>query len=111
MSEEPTNNDGSTWNWAYLIPLTALMIPIIAVIGVSAEEFLPLLEIIVAAVAVTLGVRSVLGYRHRLRMEELETQKEIAVIEAQQLTAAQRVLDLDEGTEQLRQQVRREQPN
>ncbi len=106
-STKPDEDDGS-WNWAYLIPITALMIPIIALLEVTAAELLPLLITIVAVAAVTIGVKSVLGYQHKLRMEELEAQKEIAALEAQQLSAAQRVLDLDEPAAELRRQVRKE---
>lgn len=109
MAEKDGN--GSSWHWAYLIPIMALLIPILGVLNASLADLLPLVSIIVGVAAVTLGVRSVLGYQHGLRMEELEAQKEIAALEARQFSEAQRILDLDERTAQLRSEVRKEQTN
>jgi len=53
-------------------------------------------EILAAIGGLTLGGRYLLGYRHRLRMEELDSRREIARIEAAQLGAAERILDLDD---------------
>ncbi len=113
MVKEPDNSqdDDGSWNWAYLIPITALMIPIVAILVGGEVNFMPILVTIVAAAAITIGVRSVLGYQHKLRMEELEARREIAAIEAQQLTVAERVLDLDEPAAELRRQVRKDQTN
>lgn len=109
MSEK--DDDGSSWHWAYLIPMMALLIPILAVLDASLADFLPLVAIIVGVAAVTLGVRSVLGYQHGLRMEELEAQKDIAALEARQFSEAQRILDMDERTAELRREVRGDQTN
>lgn len=77
-----------------LIPLAALSIPIFAVIGDS-----PLVWVIggvIALAAVTLAIRSLMTHRHSLKMEELEARERIVRAERDQLSAAERLLELDD---------------
>jgi hypothetical protein len=91
-----------------LIPLTALMIPIFAVIG-SSEN--PAIAWVVAAVialgAVTLAIRSLMTHRHNLLMEELEARERITRAEREHLSAAERILELDHGLADLDEAVKR----
>ena len=95
--------DGS-WNWAYLIPILGLMIPIFAVTNVDLTEILTsVMAAVIAAIgAGTVAGRYLLGYRHQLRMSELEAHREVAALESRQLTEAQRLLDLDDRLDELR---------
>lgn len=78
-----------------LIPLAALSIPIIAILAGSA--WLPWLVIgLVMVAAVTAAVRSVMGYSHRLRMEEIEAREKMLRLEHDQLQSAERILELDD---------------
>ena len=90
----------------------ALMIPIVAIADI---DFNAVLTSSLAAVVVGIGVgtmaaRSLLRYRHQLRLEELSAQQEIIALESRQLTEAQRLLDLDDSARQLRSLPRAEPP-
>lgn len=86
-----------------LIPLAALSIPIIAIL--SNASWLPWLLIgLVMVAAVTAAVRSVIGYSHRLRMEEIAARERSLQIEHEQLRSAERILELDD-TRDLRAQM------
>jgi len=86
-----------------LIPLAALSIPIIAILDGS--SWLPWLVIgLVMVGALTLSVRSVLGYQHRLRMEELGAKENLLRLEHDHLRSTERILELDE-TRGLRSQL------
>jgi len=105
MSGKKKPNDGDRgWNWAYLIPIMALMIPIVAITGLNLTEVLTsVMAAVVAAIAAgTVAGRYLLGYRHELRMTELEAQRELTALESRQLTEAQRLLDLDDRLDELR---------
>jgi hypothetical protein len=105
MSKESTGLGDNIW---ILIPLTALMIPIFAVIGSSNN---PILVWVVSGViilaALTIAARSLLTHNHNLRMEELEAKERIARAEREQLTAAERLLDLDRGARDLGEAIKR----
>lgn len=102
MADEDPKSGG--WNWAYLIPMMALMIPIFAVTNVDLTEILTsnMAAVVAAVGAGTVAGRYLLGYRHQLRMSELTAHADIAALEARQLTEAQRLLDLDDRIDQLR---------
>ena len=86
-----------------LVPLAALSIPIFAIF--SGAVWLPYLLFSVAMVVViTIAVRSVMGYSHRLRMEELEMKEKLMRSEHEQLRSAERILELDD-TKDLRRQM------
>ena len=105
MSGTKKHADGNRgWNWAYLIPILALMIPIVAITNLDLTEILTsLMAAVIAAIAAgTVAGRYLLGYRHELRMTELEAQRELATLESRQLTEAQRLLDLDDRIDGLR---------
>ncbi len=78
-----------------LIPLAALSIPILAILAGS--SWLPWLIIgLVMVAAVTLSVRSLLGYQHDLRMEELASKETVLRLEQEHLRSAERILELDD---------------
>ncbi len=86
-----------------LVPLAALSIPIFAIF--STAVWIPWLVVsLVMVAAVTIAVRSVVGYRHRLRMEELELRERLMRTEHEQLRSAERILELDD-TKDLRRQM------
>jgi len=62
-------------------------------------------EIFVGLVGLIGGGRYLMSYRHKLRMEEIEAQRAAELAGAEQLRAAERVLELDDRTEQLRSQL------
>lgn len=81
-----------------VIPLTALMIPIFAVIGSSQNPALVwVVAGVIAVAALTVAARSLMTHNHNLRMEELEAKERIARAERDQLSAAERLLELDTG--------------
>lgn len=101
------NTNGTSWNWAYLIPVMGLMIPIISIIsiisiiaitGLNRTEVLTstMAAVIAAIGAGTLAGRYLLGYLHQLRVLELDARREMVALETHQLTEAQRVLNLDD---------------
>ena len=103
-----TKKTDSDWNWAYIIPILALMIPIVAIAG-DAIGNLAIGIGIVAAVALALGgTRALMAYRHELRMKELEAKRDIARIEAGKLDKADRILAADDQLAQLRAEVEKE---
>lgn len=90
-------------NAGILIPLAALTIPIIAIL--ADKPWLPWLLIgLVMVAAVTVGVRSVIGYSHRLRLEEIAARERSLQLEHEQLRSAERILELDD-TRGLRTQM------
>lgn len=93
-----------SWNWAYLIPILALLIPIVAITNLNLTEVLTsVMAAVIASIAAgTVAGRYLLGYRHELRMAELEAQRELTALESHQLTEAQRLLDLDDRIDDLR---------
>lgn len=105
--DEPSPQDNSPQAWV-LIPLAALSIPIIGVLGAADS---PLLSGVFAAVvmlaAVTLAARSLMTHRHNLRMVEREAQERISRADGERLAVAERVLELDDGVTELRAAVER----
>lgn len=77
-SKKP-NADGNSWNWVYLIPIMALMIPIVATTNLDITEVLTstMATDIATLGAGTVAGRYLLGYR---------PQREITALESQQLT-------------------------
>lgn len=103
-----TKKANTGWNWAYIIPILALMIPIVAIAG-DAIGNLALGAGIIGAVALALGgTRALMAYRHELRMKELEAKRDIARIEAGKLDRADRILAADDQLAQLRAEVEQE---
>lgn len=103
------DKDGSSNIWI-LIPLMALMIPIIAV-GSSSEQAAAFWAVLATALLLgggTFAARSLMTHRHRLRMIEIEAQAKIAAEERHQLEAANRILDADSAAAELREQLRAE---
>ena len=89
-----------------LIPLTALMIPIFGVIGSSDNPAIAwVVAGVIAVAALTVAARSLMTHRHNLKMEELEAQERIARAEREQLSAAERILELDQGAKDLGEAV------
>jgi len=99
-------SDGLGDNIWILIPLAALSIPIFAVIG-NSTILTTTVAGVVGLLAVTMAIRSLLTHRHRLRMEELEAQERIVRAEREHLTAAERLLEMDEGLGDLNDAVRK----
>lgn len=62
-------------------------------------------EIVVALVGLIGGGRYLMSYRHKLRMEEIEARRTAELAGAEQLRAAERILDLDDRTDSLRRQL------
>lgn len=103
MSEKPPKDDnGSTWHWAYLIPMMALLIPIVAITNVTVGDLVPVLVTLAIIGGTWAAGRNLMGYRHELRMAELEAQRQLAALEAARLAEAQKVLDLDDRIDHLR---------
>ncbi len=95
------NTNGTSWNWAYLIPVMGLMIPIISIIAITGLNRTEVLTSTMAAVIAAIGAgtlagRYLLGYLHQLRVLELDARREMVALETHQLTEAQRVLNLDD---------------
>lgn len=91
-----------------LIPLIALMIPIFAVIGSSENPSIAwVVAGVIALTAVTLAIRSLMTHAHNLKMEELAAQERIARADREQLSAAERILELDQGTKDLGDMLRK----
>lgn len=90
-----------------LVPLAALMIPILAVSdGVAGGSAIPL------AVAVTMVMvvgavlaRMLMAQRHSLRMRELQAERAIAEAEARQMSQANQVIENNRTIQELRQAV------
>lgn len=96
-----------TWNWAYVIPLAALSIPIFAILDPDLSELASSTPaIIIASIfGFTVAARYLLGYRHRLRLDEIEARAAIVDAETRQLAESARLLDLDDPVNQLRSNV------
>ncbi len=93
-------------NPSIVVPLGVFtMVVLIVAMGTGViSDLARVFELLAVIGGLTVGGRYLLGYRHRLRMEELDRQREIAKIEAAQLGAAERILDLDDRIGELRQQ-------
>jgi len=94
--------DDGRWRWAYLIPLMALLIPILAVTDAQLDDIVPVLVTLAIIGGLWASGRNLLGYRHELRMKELEVEREVAALEAERLKEAQKVLDLDDRIAELK---------
>lgn len=103
--EEPTSpangkeidgDDDSRWHWAYLIPMMALLIPILAVTDATLDDLVPVLVTLAIIGGLWGAGRNLMGYRHELRMSELEAQRRLAELESERMKEAQKVLDLDD---------------
>lgn len=97
-----SGNRGLGDNVWVLIPLTALSIPIFAVIGDSPLAWF--VGAVIALIAVTLAAGSLMTHRHNLRMQELEAQEKVIRAERDQLTAAERLLEIDDLGQAIRRQ-------
>lgn len=92
--EKSQGNGGLGDNIWILIPLAALSIPIFAV--VNDGPLVWVLGAVIVLVALTLAARSLMTHRHELRIRELEAQERIVRAERDQLSAAERLLELDD---------------
>lgn len=110
-SSAPGPKDGG-WKWVYLIPMMALMIPIVAIsnVDITAIATSATGVSVVTITAGTIAGRYLLGYRHQLRLAELEVQRDVVALEARQLTEAQRLLELDDRIDELRSRPETEPP-
>ena len=92
------DRDASVW---VLVPLTALMIPIIAV---ADGNTLVLVGVGLAFLAVVASVvaRSLMDHRHDLRLREIEAERRLIVEDRLRFQDANRVLDSDLAIPQLR---------
>lgn len=95
--------DNGSWRWALLIPMMALLIPILAVTQATLDDLVPVLVTLAVIGGLWAAGRNLLGYRHELRMEELEVMRDVAALEAERLKEAQKVLDLDDRIAELKQ--------
>ncbi len=105
-SNAPDNageNADRRWHWAYLIPMMALLIPILAVTEAQLGDIVPVLVTLAVIGGLWAAGRNLLGYRHELRMKELEVERDVAALEAERLKEAQKVLDLDDRIAELKQ--------
>ncbi len=91
MSEKSRGLGDNVW---VLIPLAALSIPIFSV--VAGSPLVWFIGSVIALVAVTLAARSLMTHRSELRIQELEAEEKIIRAERDQLTAAERLLELDD---------------
>src|SRR5690554_7065345 len=80
--------DGLGDNIWILVPLAALSIPIFAIIGENVI-LTSVVSGVIALIAITLAIRSLMTHRHRLKMEELEAKERIVRAEREQLSAAE----------------------
>ncbi len=108
---EQAGHGRSTWHWALAIPLAALAIPLVAILGDAVPDLLqavqwPLTALVTVGSA-TWGGRYLLDHKHELRMKEIEAERELAALERERLTTAERVLELDTGEAALRDALRR----
>lgn len=86
-----------------LIPLTALMIPIIAVITETDAVALQIaLGLVVLVIAAAVAARGLMTHRHGLRMAELEAQARLAEADSEQLAQANRIIDQNAKIAELR---------
>ncbi|MFO7293667.1 MAG: hypothetical protein FWJ92_12560 [Actinomycetes bacterium] len=99
--------DGLGDNIWILVPLAALSIPIFAIIGENVI-LTSVVSGIIVLIAVTLAIRSLMTHRHRLKMEELEAQERIVRAEREQLSAAEKILELDNAIVDLEAAIKRE---
>lgn len=100
--DPPEEESGSSWHWAYLIPIMALLIPITAITGATMDDLVPILITVAIIGGVWAAGRNLMGYRHQLRMRELDAERDVASLEAQRLREAQQVLDLDDRIQELK---------
>src|SRR5690606_20922621 len=99
--------DGLGDNIWILVPLATLSTPIFAII----DENVVLTSVvsgIIVLIAVPLAIRSLMTHRHRLKMEELEAQERIVRAEREQLSAAEKILELDNAIVDLEAAIKRE---
>ena len=99
--------DGLGDNIWILVPLAALSIPIFAIIGENVI-LTSVVSGIIVLIAVTLAIRSLMTHRHRLKMEELEAQERIVRAEREKLSAAEKILELDNAIVDLEAAIKRE---
>ena len=104
MAEKKNGLGDNIW---ILIPLAALSIPIFGIIGENVI-LTSVVSGVVVLIAVTLAIRSLMTHRHRLKMEELEARERIIRAEREQLSAAEKILELDNAAIDLAAAIERE---
>jgi hypothetical protein len=96
---EPERNS-NIW---IVIPLAALSIPILAIMrDTSWIGWVFGGVVLIAALAV--AAWSLMRHRHDLRMKEIAAQERLVKIEQEHLASAQRLLELDDIQERIREQ-------
>lgn len=101
LAEEEVDNTGGdddgSWGWYLLIPAMALSIPIFAVLGDASGPLVYIIAAIAFIAVVTVATRYLMDHRHRLRLEEIAAQEKVVRAERDHLSAAERILELDEA--------------
>lgn len=92
-----------------LVPLAALMIPIIAVSDGNTVLVWAIAAAFVIAAGGLVG-RSLMDRAHRHRLAEMEAKARLEAAERERLREANRVLDTDDRVRELRQSIRDDQP-
>lgn len=88
MSEDRFFTGPNVW---VLIPLAALSIPIVAIVGET--PLMWFLGGVIVVVAVTLAARNLMALRHQHRLQELQARERIALAEQDRLMAVDRMLE------------------
>lgn len=102
-----SNDKGNKWGdsiWI-LVPLAALSIPIFAIIGTNVI-LTSVVAAVIGLVAITLAARSLMTHRHNLTMVELEAKERIVRAEREQMSAAERLLRVDDPSSDLGEAIR-----
>ncbi|MPZ52730.1 MAG: hypothetical protein GEU79_08350 [Acidimicrobiia bacterium] len=101
MAEEDVDksdeDDDGSWGWYLLIPAMALSIPIFAVLGDASGPLVYVIAAIVLIASVTVATRYLMDHRHKLRLEEISAQEKVVRAERDHLSAAERILELDDA--------------
>lgn len=91
-----------------LVPIMALMIPILGISdGMAGGQAIPFAIAVCVVMAVgAVLTRMLMAQRHTMRMTELRAERDIADAEARQLTQANQVIENNRTMQELRQAVR-----
>jgi len=91
-----------------LVPIMALMIPILGISdGMDGGRAIPVAIAVCVVMAVgAVLTRMLMAQRHAMRMTELRAEQDIAEVEARQLTEANQVIENNRTMQELRQAVR-----
>lgn len=84
-------------DWWVVVAGMGLLIPIIGVSGGPDSDLAIIIGVIAVIAALTLVARSLMTHRHRLRLVEIEARERMLRAERDQLSTAERILELDEA--------------